>query len=258
MNQSMTPEQRQLLIAGYVLNDLSDEEAAIVEGLLADAEVMQEIEQMQFTLEQVYAPEEILPAPQLRAAVMTQAVGIQEDVQAVEPTIRSRSEALSIDSLPQWVKVLGAFAALLVAGLGLSNYFLWRSLRLQQAGLDSEPLVFSLQPTENISLTPEVVVEVNPATLKGTLNIENLPSLEPGKVYVLWTVLTPEAPFTKDSKNAILTQVFTVAGEGEQNQSIVLPSAFQDPNLVTAIAVTVEDANAPQRHESLPILIEKL
>lgn len=247
MNQSMTPEQLQLLIAGYVLNDLSQEEAAIMAELLNNAEVRQAVEQMQLALEQTYAPEEIQPSPRLRSIVMGTATA--EDLDQIIP----------ISTLPRWAKPLGILAALLIGILSLSNYFLWRSRSTQQARLQSvEKLVFSLEPTENVNLSPQVVVKVDPETLQGTLIVEALPPLEPGKVYVLWTVLTPDAPFTTDTKGAILTQVFTASTTGEQTQPIILPRAFQDPSLIKAIAVTIEDAAAPQRHESSPILIEKL
>ncbi|NJK39800.1 MAG: anti-sigma factor [Oscillatoriales cyanobacterium SM2_3_0] len=203
MNQSMTPEQLQLLIAGYVLNDLNDEEATVMEGLLEDAEILQAIDQMQFALEAAYAPEEIQPSPQLRTGIMNAATGTQaldrvdlQGAQSINPDLAS----LSIGALPRWLKVLGTLAALLIAGLSLSNYVMWRSLRIQQARLQSEPLVFSLQPTANVAPTSKVVLQVNPDTLRGTLKIDNLPPLEPGKVYVLWTVLAPDAPFTTDPK----------------------------------------------------------
>lgn len=247
MNQSMTPEQLQLLIAGYVLNDLSEEEATIMEELLNNAEVRQAVEEMQLALEQAYAPEEIQPSPQLRSIVMGTA------------TTENPPQVTPISTLPRWAKPLGLLAALLIGLLSLSNYFLWRSLQTQQARLQSvEKLVFSLKPTDNINLEPKVIVTVDPETLQGTLIVEALPSLEPGKVYVLWTVLTPDAPFTTDSKGAILTQVFTASTTGEQTQPIILPRAFQAPDVVKAIAVTIEDAAAPQRHQSSPILIEKL
>lgn len=247
MNQSMTPEQLQLLIAGYVLNDLSEEEATIMEELLNNAEVRQAVEEMQLALEQAYAPEEIQPSPQLRSIVMGTA--ITENPPQVTP----------ISTLPRWAKPLGLLAALLIGLLSLSNYFLWRSLQTQQARLQSaERLVFSLKPTDNINLSPQVVVKVDPETLRGTLIVEALPALEPGKVYVLWTVLTPDAPFTTDTKGAILTQVFSASTTHQQAQSIILPRAFQDPDVVKAIAVTIEDAAAPQRHQSSPILIQKL
>ena len=78
------------------------------------------------------------------------------------------------------------------------------------------------------------------------------------RVYALWTVTAADAPATKDDKNAILTAVFTVDEAGDQIEKIVLPGVFRDRSEVQAIAITVEDASAPQAHESSPILIYQL
>ncbi|NJN30858.1 MAG: anti-sigma factor [Synechococcales cyanobacterium RM1_1_8] len=176
--------------------------------------------------------------------------------------------------LPGWAKWAGAVAAAIIVALALSNYALWRSLqsqRLQLAQLSapplstSEKLTLSLQTTELLNNTHaqaeqvKALVEISPAELTGKLTLENLPPLQPGQVYVLWTVLDPAAPFTTDPKGAILTQVFTVNGEGPQSQSLNLPLAFQQaPNQVRAMAITIEDAAAPQGHQAAPILIQEL
>ncbi|NJK27817.1 MAG: anti-sigma factor [Coleofasciculaceae cyanobacterium SM2_3_26] len=252
MSQSIPPEELELLIAGYVLNSLTDEEAALFEELLDDAEVVRAIAQMEQTLEKAYAPTEIQPSPRLRAALMSAA------------TAKPATSASSVNAprarvlvLPVWAKALGGVAAALIVGLSTSNYLLWRSLQASQATAQ-EPVVILLQPTEALTTPAKVMVKVNPDTLQGTLIVENLPPLEPGKVYVLWTVLAPDAPFTKDPKNAILTQVFAVEAEENQTQPFFFPSAFQNPEVVEAIAVTIEDADAPQSHKSAPILIQKL
>ena len=52
--------------------------------------------------------------------------------------------------------------------------------------------------------------------------------------------------------------MFTVDEQGQLSEQIVVPKAFRESNTVKAVAITVEDAAAPQRHESAPILIEQL
>lgn len=262
MSRSIPPEELQLLMAGYVLNDLTDEEAAVVETLLVNPEMTQAIAQMQSTLEQVYSPPEVQPPPHLRDAVL-KAFHATTPNSALTPSTPPLSEVAPVAVLPRWAKALGAIAALLIVSLSVSNYWLWRSLQMRIAQNQpiepvSEILVFSLQPTPSLETPAEVVVRVNPETLQGTLTVENLPPLAPGKVYVLWTVVDPDAPFTTDPKNAILTQVFTVDHPDDQTQAIILPRAFQEPDVVRAIAITVEDATAPQQHKSAPILIEQL
>lgn len=144
-------------------------------------------------------------------------------------------------------------AAVLIVGLGTSNYYLWRTLQAAQTEVLSAPLTYSLR-AKNAGNTASATVAVNPNTLKAVLTVKNLPALPPGKVYVLWTVLERNAPFTTDSKNAILTEVFEVDLDGSVSQTIILPKAYRSKELVSAVAVTVEDAVSPQRHEGTPIL----
>ncbi len=251
MNPSTPPDELQQLLAGYVLNNLSDEEAAMVEQLLQDPEVNQSVEQMQAALEAAYAPPEVQPPPHLRQRVM------QAFESQVLPVVVSATPP-PVVLLPRWIKALGAAAAALIVALSVSNYLLWRSLQSQQAQLNQAPLVLSLQPTETLNVPASVMVQLDPDTLQGTLIIENLPPLAPDKVYVLWTVLAPNAPFTTDAKNAILTQVFTVEEPGSQTQPLILPRAFQNLDLIAAIAISIEDAETPQNHESAPILFQPL
>ncbi|MBW4518814.1 MAG: anti-sigma factor [Scytolyngbya sp. HA4215-MV1] len=251
MSQSSSPEEIQELLAGYVLNELDMEESAQVEQILADPAMAQAVQDLRWTLETAYAPPTVEPPPQLRDKVM------QAFAAATEPTIPIATVP-PVVLLPRWAKALGAVAAGVIVSLSISNYLLWRSLQTQMAQNSQTPIVLSLQPTQSPGTSVAVLVKVNPETLRGTLTIEKLPPLESGKVYVLWTVLTADAPFTTDEHNAILTQVFTVKDQGNQAHEIVLPSAFQNPKLVKAMAITIEDAAAPQQHKSSPILIQKL
>ena len=70
--------------------------------------------------------------------------------------------------------------------------------------------------------------------------------------------MQPNVPVTTDEKGAILTAVFTVDADGAQTQEIDLPRVFESVEDVKAIAVSVESADAPQKHQSSPILSEQL
>ncbi len=152
--------------------------------------------------------------------------------------------------------------------LGWQNYSLRQALRdaeIEQANqpVDSaaELVTYSLDPTENATeneQTSSVELLIDRDRLEAVLTAENLPTLPQNRVYALWTVVPADAPATKDAKNAILTAVFTVDTAGQQRQVISLPSAFRDDIQVEAIAITVEDAEAPEAHESSPILIHRL
>ncbi len=279
MTGSLSPEQRQLLMAGYVLYDLSAEEAARLEALLTEhPELRDELAQLQTTWEAACEMVPQAPPIHLRDAILQAATLGQQPLAAVaSPDLSSDSPpsaALTVADSPQavqhgrssvvvgprywWWKGLGAAAALLIVGLSVSNLMLWRAL---QAVRPTTPAGETLTVTlGDPTATPAAAeVQINPQTLEGSLTVENLPPLEPGQVYVLWTVVDPNAPITVDDKNAILTTVFTVDEQGRQSQAIDLPSVYRgDPSLIRAVAITQESADAPQAHRSAPILIQPL
>jgi hypothetical protein len=269
MTTSISSEELQNLIAGYVLYTLSPEEAIVFEQLADDPAIANEIEKMQEALELAYAPSEIQPPSELRAAVLHAA---RESVSRTSAP--STNSSLVINERPilsptiqgnrprRWLMGLGAIAAALIAALGISNVVLWRSLRLARAQLEmqtpvAEGMTVSLSPTEDGNAA-EVTILIDSDGLRATLNVEDLPPLSEGQVYVLWTVLQDDAPFTTDDKNAILTETFTVSNQGTQSEQIPLPPVYRDSQWVKAIAITVESADAPQAHESSPILIQTL
>lgn len=237
----MTSEQLQLLIAGYVLGDLNANEAKEFEQLLAtNPAIVREVAAMQQALELSYALPEVSPPRKLRSQVLA----------AYQATPSPRPVAF----LP--IRAIGAFAAALIVALGFSNYHFWRMQVKQAQVQQSEILTYSLQP-KNASLS-SATVEVNASKLEARLKAENLPALPPDKVYVLWTVLKKGAPFTTDQKNAILTEVFGVDAKGNVSKQITIPVVYRTKNAISAIAITTEDAAAPQNHAGAPILIVKL
>lgn len=265
MRGALSPEDLQLLIAGYVLCDLSAEEADILEQLMADdPAIAAEVAKMQQVLEITYAPPEVAPPSHLRSTILAahqtaDPTPASSPLTIAPPQLAQPSmERPHLTVLPRWVKGLGAIAAAAIVGLSLSNYLLWRSLQAAQRPMPAaEALTVSLQPTEAAS-DASVQVTIDPASLEGRLQVENLPPLPPGQVYVLWTVLEPNAPFTVDQKGAILTQVFTVDDQGQQVETLTVPVVYRDRQWVRAIAITVEDADAPQQHVSNPLLIQPL
>ncbi len=250
---SMPSEQLQLLIAGYVLGDLSPEEVKEFEQLLAaNSAIAQEVARMQKALEMSYAPPEVTPPIHLRAAILDANTHVAARWSSPRPATKLHSRSFS------WVRAMGVAAAVLIVALGISNYRLWQSLQAVQAELQqSEPLTYSLRAKEP-NAPASATVAVNPNKLEAVLKVENLLPLPPGKVYVLWTVLKQGAPFTTDNKNAILTEVFRVDSNGNAFKTITVPKVYRTKNLVSAVAVTVEDAVSPQKHEGAPILIVRL
>ncbi|MGB3299636.1 MAG: anti-sigma factor, partial [Phormidesmis sp.] len=148
----------------------------------------------------------------------------------------------------------------LIVAMGFQNYGLRRSLQTIQIAQTKQPatesLTFSLAPAE-AGQPGKVRIVVDPNKLSALVETTNLPTLETGKVYALWTVVADNAPVTKDSKNAILTAVLP-GNVADNNQEIAVPDVFRDRALIKAVAVTVEDASAPQQHQNSPIFIQKL
>lgn len=248
MSSSMASEHLQLLIAGYVLGDLDPDEAAEFEQLLRnDPAIAEEVSQMQKALELSYAPPEVEPPTHLRSAILA-AQTPQTTPTSIKPTRRS---------FP-WSRAMNVAAAVAIVALGINNYRL--SQELQTSRTETQrlaTLVYSLQATAKES-NASATIAVDPKTLEAVLTVQNLPPLPPGQVYALWTVVKPNAPVTTDSKSAILTEAFNVDAQGRVAQSIAVPAVFRSANLVTAVAVTIEDAAAPQKHQGKPVMMAKL
>ena len=244
----MPSEQIELLIAGYVLGDLTPEEVEEFEQLLVDDSTLaDEVARVQKVLEISYSPPEVIPPSHLRSALL------EASTHQAHPRSSPRATKLCRRSF-SWRPAMELVAVVLIAALGISNYHLWQSLQTAQTQIRSfEPLSYSLR-AKDANITASATVAVNVSDLEGVLTVKNLPPLPPEKVYVLWTVLERGAPFTTDNKNAILTQVFVVDSDGNASQTITLPKVYRSKNLVSAVAITVEDAVSPQKHIGTPIL----
>ncbi len=255
MTGSISSEQLQLLLAGYVLYDLSPEESATLSELLvANPALQQDIDQLQQVLEIAYDADSVSPPTHLRMALLQTAAQSVDGAEAVSAPVAALGRRPR-----RWGRIWGATAAALMAGLSLSNLMLWRTLQLERADQPDETLTIALGAPEGGASSGQAQVVINPNTLAGSLTVENLPPLEPGAVYVLWTVVDPNATVTVDQKNAILTTVFTVDEQGQVSQPIDLPPVYRrDRNLVRAVAITKESAAAPQAHLSPPLLIQPL
>lgn len=249
MAMTMPADELELLIAGYVLGNLSPEEATQFEQLLAaNPAIAGEVEQLQAALEATYAPPSVSPPPALRSRLLAAAPVVPNP-----PALVSHHSPTRFWRSPRtWLEL--AAAAVIVA-LSVHNYRLSQALQVSRAETQQAvALTYQLRSTQANSAA-SAQVKIDPQTLKGTIAVQNLPPLPPGKVYVLWTVLQPAAPFTTDAKDAILTQAFQVTDRGTTEQDIIVPAAFRDQAWVTKVAITVEDEIAPQAHVGKPILL---
>ena len=265
MSRSTPSDKRSSLVAGFVLNTLDELEAEEFGQLVdSDPTLLEDVAQLQQSLETSYGIEEVVPPPMLRDRLLTSfanqptELAVHGDSPNSQPQIQHRRSRLT-----------EIIATLLIA-FTIGSWVGWYSSRQQIArslvptANDSAPTstsaatqTYQLNTTE-AGVSGTVLVEIDPDTLTGTLTASDLPPIASDQVYVLWTVLTPNAPYTTDSKSAILTTTFTVDNQGESQENLALPSAFEQPSSVAALGVTIESANAPQAHEGVPVLLALL
>ncbi len=254
MTWAMSLEHLQLLIAGYVLGDLEADEAAEFERLsMEHPAIADEVTQMQKALELSFDLPDVDPPAHLRSAVL--------DAQSHSTTVVTlpspRSRRLDRQPFP-WSRAVNVAAAVVIGVLGVNNYRLRQTLQASQTETQRlASLTFSLRGTQ-AATAASATIAVNPNTLEAILTVKNLPPLPPGKVYVLWTLPKQGAPFTTDPKGAILTEVFSVDAQGNVAQPIIVPKVYRSEALVSKVAVTVEDATSPQKHQGKPIMITSL
>ena len=243
MPSSLPSECEQLLISGYVLGNLSSAEATLFESILQEnPEIARQVEELQQTLEVAYFPPEVTPPPSLKAKLLaTTASSNSSPVTSETPHFLTQwSQKLSL------VKVFGAISAALIVGLGITNYWFWQTLQRASIETPASPkLIYSL---EGVDSEAKARLVVNPNQLDATLTVSNLSPLPEGKVYALWTVVGKEAPFTTDSKGAILTDVFQVNNQGEVSKNITVPRVHRNNQQIQKIAITIENESAPQAH----------
>jgi hypothetical protein len=211
-----------------------------------DPAIAEEMAQMQKALEVSYVPPEVNPPTHLRAAIL--------EASTAQSSSRPRAQTRRTKPF-SWGRVMNVAAAALIIGLSINNYRLWRALQASETEVQRlATLTYSLQATAGAN-QGSATLAVDPNRLEALLQVRGLPPLAEGKVYVLWTVLEPGAPFTVDDKGAILTNAFTVDAQGSAVQEIPVPPAFRNQELVTKVAITVEDAASPHNHKGTPILI---
>ncbi|MGC1310200.1 MAG: anti-sigma factor [Phormidesmis sp.] len=291
MSRSTPSERILFLVSGYVLGTLEEAESEeFARSIIEDPTILEAVDQMQEALEQTYSPMAVEPPPQLREKVLiaqfaNASVAVRPPQNMVQSMAQNTAQntasaafattpsslppALSSQSARSASRWLWVAASAIIVALGFSNYGLWRSLKQQLASTPAQPtaeplaagqpaiapLTYRLTSTNAAAGTAKVAV--NTDRLTAQLDAAQLPELPPDQVYVLWAVLKPEAPFTTDSKGAVLTTTFRVGPEGSTNKTLAVPEVFQQPELVAALGITIESADAPQGHTGSPVLLSE-
>jgi anti-sigma-K factor RskA len=259
MTEPLSPEQQiKALMAGYVLDDLTPEEAKLFEQLLREnPNLMAEVKRLQETLDVLpYALPEVEPPPRLREAIL----------EATSLEIK-RNPLRQLSRLP-WRKVLASLAALLAIALGVDNYLLRQELRT--ASLDNERLrqelqavqsqnnvvnvlqqpytrVYSLLGTDQATTASGSIV-VNFNQQKAVIVFQNLPTPSQEKIYRLWAII--------DDKK-IACADFRTTGEGKVLEEFSLPAAACS-SAKSTLAVTLEPLPSPPQPIGPAVMVERV
>jgi anti-sigma-K factor RskA len=226
MTESSTPESIELLMAGYVVGNLTAAELIEFERLLAQQpELAQEVNQLEATCDRVIAGlHEVQPPLHLWTNIRTQ----------IDDRSSGQIQLSGQGSLP-WRRIFGSLAALLILGLGVDNY------RLRQASnmageIDallkhSQTRLFALKPTRN-SNTASGSFVVNLEQQKGILTIQHLPIPPQGQTYRLWAIV--------DRDRLPCGQVH-IDDRGATSEQFSMPADLYD-NGISGIFITLESS----------------
>ncbi|MCU0533459.1 MAG: anti-sigma factor [Hydrococcus sp. Prado102] len=252
MREPLSPEQIEALMAGYVLNDLSPEEAQEFERMLREnPNLMEQVKRLQETLDVLpYALPEVEPPPSLREAIL--------EATAPQPVRR-------VSRLP-W-GIAASIAALVALALGLDNYRLRQDLQLarqdlqvalakvktaqqREAAIDvlQQPntRVFSLAGTDKANAASGSIA-IDSQDKKAVIVIKNLPTPPEGQIYRLWAII--------DDKK-IACADFKATQQGNVLEEFSLPAEACSTTKST-LAVTLEPFPAPPQPVGPAVMVER-
>ncbi|MGB6295213.1 MAG: anti-sigma factor [Rivularia sp. (in: cyanobacteria)] len=240
MQPSELPPNWESLITGYVLSDLTPEEAALVKQYLETyPELATEVESLQATLALFpLSLPETKPSERLRSQILeTAAKDLSNAVETQQTPFISQSSNLPITSPKPWLKIAGITAVGIIASLGFFNYRLHQKLATAEIDLSNyrlqaelsntqqelsryqEALSVLKQPNNRLlalkSITPNISssgsLVIAPNSEAAILTLKNLPDLPEDKVYRLWAFVDGKkvkcAKFNPDSQGKVLQKI---------------------------------------------------
>ncbi|AFY56111.1 hypothetical protein (DUF2337) [Rivularia sp. PCC 7116] len=236
------PSNWEALITGYVLSDLTPEEAALVKQYLETyPELACEVESLQATLALFplslpeTKPSEGLRSQILEAAEKDLLTTVETNTQTSPPL--SPSPPLPLPSSKPWLKIAGIAAVGIIASLGFFNYRLNQKLAKVETDLSNyrlqaelsktqqelsryqEALSVLKQPNNRLlalkSITPDISssgsLVIAPNSEAAILTLKQLPDLPEDKVYRLWAFVDGKkvkcAKFNPDSQGKVLQKI---------------------------------------------------
>ncbi|AFZ03193.1 anti-sigma factor [Calothrix sp. PCC 6303] len=217
MNKSFDSEYIKNLAAGFVVDDLSPEEAEEFRLLLDEhPELIAEVEDLQEVLRQVVDGfVEVEPPANLLSKILSEAEVITTQQSNINDIpIQQTDNLITPKASRRWTKIAGSIAALFVVILGIDNYRLRQNLgvvtadnqKLRQDFTQAQVVKNMLQNSQtrlytfeaassnnnsknNITDNTSGSIVINSQKQKAVMIFQNLPAPPPGQVYVLWTVI---------------------------------------------------------------------
>jgi len=204
------------LVAGYVLEDLSQEEKQAFDQLLQERPelVAAEIRRLKETLALTpYALPEILPSPKLRDQLLVAAQQQTAQVIDLATVAPRRSRA--------WLPWVGSAAAAIALVFGLDSYRLRQELQTTQEQLARQQSIVSMLQQANTRLVTlrssapssgaSGNLVVTSTDKDAVLLLRNLSPVPKEKVYRLWAVINgqkfPCGQFTPDPKGTVFLKL---------------------------------------------------
>ncbi|MBD1892431.1 anti-sigma factor [Coleofasciculus sp. FACHB-64] len=253
MTEPLNPENLEELMAGYVLGDLSAEEAEEFRQILEkNPQLAEEVSRLQASLELLpYALPEVTPPPNLRSTIL----------EAANPTVNPEP-APKQGSFP-WSKLFASLVALLALALAFDNYRLRQNLKIVQSRLRQElqtvqaqkdalevlqqrnTRLYTLTGTEKAN-TASGSILVNLDEQKAVIAFQNLPAVPSGQIYRLWAIVDekkiPCANFGASQGGTVLERISIPVGACGATTS--------------TLAVTLEPSSLPPQPVGPAVMVE--
>ena len=260
-------EEEQMLAAGYVLGDLSDDEQHQLEILLQDRPEMQrEINALSVSLRSLpHGLATVAPPPELQnkilAAYETELESAIAGARTLTLPTTPPSSSPSLNTRPSfpWSKIIAGITTLIALLLGANN----AQLRFQLANIldqenDSQQIAEILQRPNSRLIALEGLDETNTATAGGTLlftagqwqevivSLSHLPPLPVDQVYRMWLTL--------ENGDVLFCGEFNTNAEGQVSVRLTPPQTPPEGVKTTGLFVTKDADSAPLEPNGLPIM----
>jgi anti-sigma-K factor RskA len=213
------PQEKQELLADYVLGEVTPAQAEAVQKMLVDhPELQAELNSLQETLAllTLSLPESAPPAD-LKGRILQ--LADLETLTPVSDTSRPGRPPSMMAQLNLGTLAIGALMLTVITALGLSNYRLQQRVAILENSnnlatiIDHSPgynHLVNLQGTDNAPQANGAVV-VMPKNEQVTMMLYNLPPLSPGQNYHLWAISNDQkidcGQFQPDAQGRVIKEL---------------------------------------------------